>query len=150
MRNAANKQNTASSWRRWAALACVAVLAACASGNQKPMQQARIDVYHVDFAKDSYAIDPSGQQVISAVAGAVGNDGAARVTIVGRTDPTGSPAFNTQLSQKRAAAVHDALVATGKITPDQLETAWTGERPQSAAGGAVEPPGDRVVDIYIH
>jgi hypothetical protein len=42
------------------------------------------------------------------------------------------------------------LIATGKIKPEQLETAWTGERPQSAAGGAVEPPGDCVVDIYIH
>jgi hypothetical protein len=46
--------------------------------------------------------------------------------------------------------VHDARVATGKIKPDQLETAWTGERKQSAAGAAVEAPGDRVVDIYIH
>jgi OOP family OmpA-OmpF porin len=143
-------QNAAISWRRWAAVACVAVLAGCASGNQKPAQQARIDVYHVDFAKDSYAIDPAGQQVVNAVAGTVGDDATARLTVVGRTDPSGSPAFNMQLSQKRAAAVHDALIATGKIKPDQLETAWTGERPQSAAGGAVEPPGDRVVDIYIH
>jgi outer membrane protein OmpA-like peptidoglycan-associated protein len=143
-------QNAANSWRRWAAVACVAILAGCTSGNQKPPQQARIDVYHVDFAKDSYAIDPAGQQVINAVAGALGDAAAARVTVVGRTDATGSPAFNMQLSQKRAAAVHDALIATGKIKRDQLETAWTGERPQSAAGGAVEPRGDRVVDIYIH
>jgi OmpA-OmpF porin, OOP family len=143
-------QNAANSWRRWAAIVSFVILAACTTGNQKQTQQARIDVYHVEFAKDSYGIDPSGQQVINAVAGTVGGDGTARVTIVGRTDASGSPAFNMQLSQKRAAAVHDALVATGKIKPDQLDTAWTGERKQSAAGTAVEAPGDRVVDIYIH
>ena len=84
-------QNAANSWRRWAAMACVAVLAGCAS--QKPTQQARVDVYHVDFAKDSYAIGPAGQQVINAVAGPVGDDATARLTVVGRTDPTGSPAL---------------------------------------------------------
>ena len=84
--------------------------------------------------------------MINAVAGTVGGDGTARVTIVGRTDASGSPAFNMQLSQKRAAAVHDALIATGKIKPDQLDTAWTGERKQSAAGG---PSSRRAIAWWI-
>ena len=75
---------------------------------------------------------------------------AARVTLVGRTDAAGSPAFNMQLSQKRATAVHDALIATGKIAPDQIETSWAAEKEQAAAGGAAETPGDRAVDIFIH
>jgi len=138
-------QNAANSWRRWAAVVSFAVLAACAT--QKPTPP---DAYHVAFATDSYVIDPAGHRVIGNVANMVASQSAARVTIVGRTDTAGSPAFNMQLSQKRAAAVHDALVATGKITPDKIETAWTGERPQSAAAAAAEPPGERVVDIYIH
>jgi OOP family OmpA-OmpF porin len=133
------------SWRRWAAVACFAVLAACATQKAAPP-----DAYHVDFATDSYVIDPAGQQVIDNVANAAAGRSAAGITIVGRTDAAGSPAFNMQLSQKRATAVHDALVATGKIAPDKIETAWTGEKQQSAAGGAGEPPGDRVVDIFIH
>ena len=138
-------QNAANSWRRWAAVACVGVLAACAT--EKPMP---IDAYHVAFATDSYAINPAGHQVIDNVASAVASQGAAGVTIVGRTDAAGSPAVNMQLSQKRATAVHDALIATGKIAPDKIETSWAGEKQQGAAGGAAEPPGDRVVDIFIH
>ncbi len=45
-------QNAANSWRRWAAIVSFVILAACTTGNQKQTQQARIDVYHVEFAKD--------------------------------------------------------------------------------------------------
>ena len=56
-----------------------------------------------------------------------------------------------QLSQKRAIAVHDALIATGKIVPDQIETAWTREKLEVAGAASVPPaPGSRVVDIFIH
>ena len=139
-------QNAANSWRRWAAVACFAVLAACTSQKAAPPPEAP----HVAFATDSYAIDAAGQQVINNVANAVAGQSAARVTLVGRTDAAGSPAFNMQLSQKRATAVHDALIATGKIAPDKIETSWAAEKEQAAAGGAAETPGDRAVDIFIH
>lgn len=129
---------------RLAALVCFTILAACAS--PKPMP---IDAYHVEFATDSYSIQPAGQQAIDSVAQAVDGKSDAKVTIVGRTDAAGTPAYNMQLSQKRAAAVHDALIASGKITPEQIETSWTGEKLQTAAG-ATPPPGDKVVDIYLH
>ena len=130
---------------RLAGPVCFTILAACAS--PKPMP---IDAYHVDFATDSYSIQPAGQQAINSVAQAVDGKSGAKVTIVGRTDAAGTPAYNMQLSQKRATAVHDALIATGKITPEQIETSWTGEKLQSAAAGATPPPGDKVVDIYVH
>jgi outer membrane protein OmpA-like peptidoglycan-associated protein len=133
------------SWVRLAAPVCFTILAACAS--PKPMP---VDAYHVAFASDSYGIDPTGMQAIDSVAQAVAGDSNAKVTIVGRTDPAGTPAYNMQLSQKRTAAVHDALVATGKITPEQIETSWAGEKQQTAAAGATPPPGDKVVDIYVH
>ena len=133
------------SWVRLAAPVCFTILAACTS--PKPMP---IDAYHVDFATDSYSIQPAGQQAIDNVAQRVAGKSDAKVTIVGRTDAAGTPAYNMQLSQKRAAAVHDALVATGKVTPEQIETSWTGEKQQTAAAGATPPPGDKVVDIYVH
>ena len=132
------------SWVRLAAPVCFTILAACTS--PKPMP---IDAYHVDFATDSYSIQPAGQQAIDSVAQRVAGKTEAKVTIVGRTDAAGTPAYNMQLSQKRAAAVHDALVATGKITPEQIQTSWTGEQQQTAAA-ATPPPGDKVVDIYVH
>ena len=112
---------------RLAASVGFTILAACTS--PKPMP---IDAYHVDFDTDSYSIQPAGQQAIASVAQRVAGNGDAKVTIVGRTDAAGTPAYNMQLSQKRAAAVHDALIATGKIAPDRIETSWTGEQ-QSAA-----------------
>lgn len=134
------------SWLRWSALACFVLMAACA-GSPKPMP---LDAYHVDFASDSYAIDGTGQQAIDAAAGAAAAKSGARVTIVGRTDPSGSAAYNMQLSQKRAAAVHDALIATGKIAPDQLETTWAAEQQAPSTVSTAPPPGDKVVDIYVH
>ena len=133
------------SWVRLAAPIAFTILAACAS--PKPMP---IDAYHVEFATDSYSVQPAGQQAIDSVAQRVAGQSDAKVTIVGRTDAAGTPAYNMQLSQKRAAAVHDALIATGKIAPDRIETSWTGETQQSAAAGATPPPGDKVVDIYVH
>jgi outer membrane protein OmpA-like peptidoglycan-associated protein len=133
------------SWVRLAASVGFTILAACTS--PKPMP---IDAYHVDFDTDSYSIQPAGQQAIASVAQRVAGNGDAKVTIVGRTDAAGTPAYNMQLSQKRAAAVHDALIATGKIAPDQIQTTWTGEKQQSTAAGATPPPGDKVVDIYVH
>jgi hypothetical protein len=56
-----------------------------------------------------------------------------------------------QLSEKRAIAVHDALIATGKITPDHIETAWTREMLEVAGiANAIPTPGSRVVHIFIH
>lgn len=124
------------------------LLAACAAPTQKPP---RFDVYHVTFDTGSYIIGPAGDQVVRDVASMVETDKTASITIVGRTDATGSPAYNMKLSQKRAIAVHDALVATGKIAPDQIETAWTSEQPENAGmESSAASVGSRVVDIFVH
>jgi len=131
---------------RWVVTLGALMLAACATAPRP----APFNAYHVTFDTGSYAIDPAGQQVVHDVASMVEADKAASVTIVGRTDATGSPAYNMKLSQKRAIAVHDALVATGKITPDQIETAWTSEQPENAVTATNAAVGSRVVDIFLH
>jgi len=133
---------------RWSAIASIAILAACASHNRQPMQ---IGAYHIAFEADSFGIDGTGQRTIYAVADDVKAHGGASVTIVGRADAAGSAAYNMQLSKKRALAVHDALVATGQIAPDQIETSWTSEK--LGVGGTastIPAPGSRVVDIFVH
>ena len=135
------------SWLRWSAPACFILMTACAGSAPTPMP---LDAYHVDFATDSYAIDGTGKQAIAAAAEAAAARKDAKVTVVGRTDPSGSPSYNMQLSEQRAAAVHDALIATGKVTPDQIQAMWAAEHQQPAAAGSTPPPGDKVVDIYVH
>src|ERR1051326_8626666 len=109
-----------------------------------------INVYHVSFSNDSFAIDGVGQRTIYAVADAVNSNKSASVTIVGSADAAGSPAYNMQLSKQRAIAVHDALIKTGQVAPDQIETSWTSERFAVAGTGTLPPRGSRVVDIFVH
>jgi OOP family OmpA-OmpF porin len=148
------------SWRRLAAISGFALLAACASHDQ---QQARSDsrsppppsshpsVYQVGFGTNEYNINLAGQRTIEDVASVVRGNNAVFVTIVGRTDTAGSADYNTGLSHRRAAAVRDALVSTGKIAPGHIETAWTGQERQAVGtvDGVAETQ-NRVVDIYIH
>jgi outer membrane protein OmpA-like peptidoglycan-associated protein len=133
---------------RWSVIASLAILAACTSHNPPPVQPG---VYHVDFDTDSSSIDGVGQRTIYAVADAVKANSASSVTIVGRADAAGTPAYNAQLAKKRALAVHDALVATGQVAPDRIETSWTSEKLDAGVtAGATPPPGSRVVDIFVH
>ena len=137
-----------SSGARWSAIASLVLLMACATQSPQPMQ---MGVYHVAFVTGSFSIDAAGQRTIGEVASQIKANSAASITIVGRADATGSPAYNMQLSQKRAIAVHDALIAMGKIAPDQIETAWTSEKSEIAgATGTIPAPGSRVVDIFVH
>ena len=137
-----------SSGTRWSAIASLVFLVACATQSPQPTQ---MGVYHVAFDTGSSSIDAAGQRTINEVANQAKANSAASITIVGRADATGSPAYNMQLSQKRAIAVHDALIAMGKIAPDQIETAWTSEKLEFAGATSTIPsPGSRVVDIFVH
>jgi outer membrane protein OmpA-like peptidoglycan-associated protein len=132
---------------RCCTLAGMVALAACAAQNR---QAAHFNVYQVKFEPDSFAIGQQGEQVIRDVASLADGNGAASITIVGRTDAVGTAAYNAQLAQKRATAVHDALVATGKIKPARIETAWATATPDSPiAIGSVYGPDSRVVDIFV-
>jgi len=110
----------------------------------------QIGVYHIAFDASSFTIDGVGQRTIYAVADAVKANSAASITIVGRADAAGSTDYNRQLSKKRALAVHDALIATGQIVSDQIETSWTSEKlGVSGAASTTPAPGRRVVDIFV-
>jgi OOP family OmpA-OmpF porin len=145
-------------WRQLAAISCFALVAACATQDR---QQARYEspppasshpsMYQVDFETNSYDISPTGERTIANVANRVNGNNAAMVTVVGRTDTMGSSNYNTDLSERRANAVRDALIATGKIAPNHVETSWTGQDKQAVGtyDGIAEAQ-NRVVDLYIH
>jgi outer membrane protein OmpA-like peptidoglycan-associated protein len=148
------------SWPQFAAIFSFALLAACASHDQQqarsqtpspPPPSSHPSVYQVSFGTNQYDINLAGQRAIEDVASVVDDNNAVFVTIVGRTDTAGSADYNTQLSHRRATAVRDALLATGKITPGHIETAWTGQEKQAVGTNAgVAEAQNRVVDIYIH
>ncbi len=116
-----------------------------------PPASAQASVYQVTFAPGSYEINPAGQRAIEDVSSVVDGNPNALVTVVGRTDATGSADYNMKLSQKRAAAVRDDLISLGKIPAARVDTAWTGEVKQIVGTyNGVPDARNRVVDIYIH
>lgn len=130
----------------WAALGCLLLfLAACATPGPEPMH---VTVYHVPFEPDSYSLGPAAEETIGQIATAAEANKKASITVLGRTDAMGNPGYNTQVSQKRAIAVRDALLATGKISRDRIDTAWTTVEPQ-ASGVDKTKVGSRTVDVFL-
>ncbi|MBN8889413.1 MAG: OmpA family protein [Rhodospirillales bacterium] len=93
-------------------------------------------------------MNPRGQMIVGKVAYVVQNDPTARVTVIGRTDRIGAPPANLALSQRRANAVRDALVAAG-VPADRIDTSWTGEPTQGAPPSDAVDPRNRVVDVTV-
>ena len=146
-------------WRPLAVLASLMLLAACAhtqapalASNPPPVPPGPgATWYYVEFDTSSYALDTAGELTIAQVTNELQRNPNAIVTIVGKTDATGSADYNMHLSHLRADAVRDALVYHNNVAAERVETRWTGESRQRMATGANVPPDtNRVVDIAIH
>jgi outer membrane protein OmpA-like peptidoglycan-associated protein len=107
-------------------VAAAAVLATLAS------PQAR---YTVQFERGSRHLDAAGVAVVAQVVGAL--HGGEWLSVIGRTDPTGSARANLQLALSRAQAVRHALIAAG-VAPAHVRAArhapcCDAERPSALA-----------------
>ena len=146
-------------WRRLAAVGALSLLGACAQHQSHPVASNPPPVapgpntvwYTVSFDTNSFAVDANGHKVVNEATVYLQNHPKMVATIIGRTDTAGSNDYNMHLSHKRADAVRDDIVYTGKVAPDRVETRWTGETRQGMPmmnGAAVAE--NRVVDIAIH
>jgi outer membrane protein OmpA-like peptidoglycan-associated protein len=75
--------------------------------------------YVVFFQERSAQLDAPARRVVAQAAQRTNADPAARVEVSGYTDSAGSPQADVLLSQQRAQAVADALVASG-VAADRL------------------------------
>jgi OOP family OmpA-OmpF porin len=92
----------------------------------------------VEFEIDSFALTAKGRSLLDEVLAAL--DGAPddiRIQIAGHTDNNGSDAENLLLSQRRAQAVLDYLVANGQ-DPERFETIGYGESQPVASNDTEE------------
>jgi len=78
------------------------------------------------FALNSAELTPEGQQQLTGLANFI-KLGTAKLSIVGKTDRSGTDKYNMQLSQQRAQVVKDAAVAAG-LPADRIDVSWTGEK----------------------
>lgn len=74
----------------------------------------------INFAVDSAEIPAENQAILDKAAARLIQLPNAHLVITGHTDNTGSMAYNQDLSERRAKAVHDYLVAQG-VADDKLE-----------------------------
>jgi outer membrane protein OmpA-like peptidoglycan-associated protein len=85
-----------------------------------------VEVYGIYFDFNSATIKPESEEVLRRIAGILGKNPGWKLNVAGHTDNIGEDSFNQGLSERRAAAVKDALVTRYKIAPDRLATAGYG------------------------
>jgi outer membrane protein OmpA-like peptidoglycan-associated protein len=106
-------------------------LAAERAENEVQIEQLRRDVLvltldsEVQFATGSAEIQPGLTRTLDKVAAVIRQHPGMAIAVIGHTDSIGATAFNQRLSEQRAAAVRDALVARG-VPAGQLTTTGRG------------------------
>jgi outer membrane protein OmpA-like peptidoglycan-associated protein len=86
----------------------------------------RAQIYGIHFATGSADVTPESAPTLDEIADLLRREPGWRITIEGHTDSIGGSAYNQSLSDRRAAAVKDTLVARYKIEPGRLTTVGFG------------------------
>jgi outer membrane protein OmpA-like peptidoglycan-associated protein len=97
----------------------------------------------VYFGHNQHVLAPEASRSLAALAR---NRGSARILVEGHADRTGVEAYNEWLSQERAAAVADALVALG-FARERLVVRGFGSRRPAPEGGSMRR--NRRVEISV-
>jgi peptidoglycan-binding protein ArfA len=101
------------------------------------------------FATDTFTLTPAGVQTLGRVADKLKACPGANVTVKGYTDSTGNDAINLPLSENRADAVVDFLIARG-VTRDHLTAKGFGSADPVADNSNAEGQGkNRRVEIVV-
>lgn len=107
----------------FAAIAAALILAGCAHTPDIIILDS-----DVSFAFGEAQLTPEGQRQIDMYVPSLASRGEIRLEIIGHTDRIGSDAANMALSKRRADAVRDRIVASGRIDPDRIKTRGVGSR----------------------
>jgi adhesin transport system outer membrane protein len=106
--------------------------------------------YRINFLFGKDEMLPQSSVVFRALLDDYRKTGAPEVTIIGHADKTGDPAFNLDLSQRRAKAVFDMLTKEGDVPTAAIEQAWRGDQePIVGTEGAKAEPRNRRVEVKI-
>ena len=119
------------------------------SARMQTDQGLRYTLDAVFFEVDKATLLPEGKRKIEEFFNSIQQYGSRSVLIEGHTDNTGDNAYNQSLSERRAKAVRDVLVAQG-INPQRLITKGFGEtRPVSSNATKQGRQQNRRVEIVI-
>lgn len=101
------------------------------------------------FETDSATIKDESFPVLEAVAAILRDLGDARVRIEGHTDYQGTDQYNLDLSRRRARAVAQWLIETGKIKASRLETEGYGKSRPLVSGRNADVGLNRRVEFVL-
>lgn len=108
-----------------------------ATDANKRSEVAGLELEPVYFEFDSAALTTLARQQLTRSADALRAEPAARVTIEGHCDETGTVEYNLALGDQRAKAAQRYLVSQG-VSPGRLRTVSYGETRPAAAGTSPE------------
>jgi outer membrane protein OmpA-like peptidoglycan-associated protein len=95
---------------------------AASSMEQALEQKKPVEIYGIYFDFNSATIKPDSEAVLKQISDILHRNPSWKLSISGHTDSIGDAAFNQALSERRAAAVKDALVTRYGISADRLTT----------------------------
>jgi OmpA-OmpF porin, OOP family len=106
-------------------------------------------VFLVFFDWDRYSITSDGMRIIERAAAAYRAGTPVQIQVTGYTDRSGSPGYNQRLSERRAAAVADALTRFG-VPRNEMTVGGRGENDNRVptADGVREPQNRRVEIVF--
>ena len=131
------------------ALPAAFLLALCCSLGGARAAAPAPEVYLVFFPFNGAAITPVGAKVLDKVAADFRRSKSSAIGIRGYSDLVGPDAYNLKLSQARANAVKNYLIARG-IKPGALRTEWFGKRnPRIATADGVRNDQNRRSEIVL-
>jgi OmpA-OmpF porin, OOP family len=92
---------------------------------------------HINFESGKSVIKPESQSIVDQIAEMLKTDASIKISIEGHTDNVGTAAANQTLSQNRAKAVMDAIIAKG-IDKTRLSSKGWGQNKPVADNGTEE------------
>jgi OOP family OmpA-OmpF porin len=123
--------------------ACDRPQAVVAAASPQTAQPARN--FMLFFGNDQATLTPDGDVVVHEAVGAAKGSPNTRITVAGHADTSGNSAYNQALSERRAAAVKEALIRQG-INEAAISVVGRGEQELlvSTRDGVREPKNRRV------
>ncbi len=121
------------------------VAAPAAPAPPPPPVQRNFAVY---FPLNSATLTPAARDIVRQAATAAQQEQASQIAVSGHTDTTGTTRYNQRLSEKRAAAVREALIADG-VPANEIVTRGYGESDLAVptSQGVNEPRNRRVMIV---
>ena len=97
-----------------------------------------VEIYGIYFDFNSATIKPDSEAVLKQISDIMHRNPDWKLSVSGHTDNIGEAAFNQGLSERRAAAVKEALVSRYGIAADRLTTSGHGASQPIETNSTVE------------